>query len=210
MNKKLRKSSLRHVSDKIEKINHKEFKVGVWSLDDSAFKQMKKLTKKTEKTGLEHGGTLCGDRERKKILLRQECIGTECEVTLHSKTSCKEKERYIGTFHTHPKTIIPTLSLADIKLSEDGFFSCLGTSSNSNNKITCHTNKSNSYEYWSEKEKESSRFNEAVKSERELHQKYKEGRLQRKEIRKITELSRELRNYKEYYQNKFLKKVELR
>lgn len=200
---------------RIEKVKHEDFKIGIWSLDNNAFKQMKELNKKTKSTGLEHGGLLCGDREKEKILLRQKCIGTNCEISLHSKEKlCKEKEWHIGIFHTHPKTTTPILSLSDIKsFKEREFFSCLGTSNN--NKVICHETLSNSDEYWKKVSEEKPIFDKMLEFENELHEKTKKGepvinwKLSNKERNKEVKKMAELNKYRKYYQDTYLKRVEL-
>ena len=139
-----------------QKINHKDFNFRGWHLDDSAFKKMKELTKKSKETGLEHGGLLCGDKETLNVKLEHPCTGTSCEIELglFSKRKCKDLPHPVGTFHTHPKQSVPILSIADIK-SKQGIFDCLGTS----NKIICHTIKSTLDDYWNERQKQESKLN---------------------------------------------------
>lgn len=199
----------------IDKIPHKDFKIGIWSLHSDTFKLMKELTKKTKNTNLEHGGILCGNKEKEKILLKKECVGSSCEILLYEKKlTCDKSEFRTGTFHTHPKTRTPTLSLHDIRnFMNYEFFSCLGTANN--NKIVCHVSASNSDEYWNNIEKEKPMLNKMFEIEKDLHEKHKKGKLIidynlpykeiKKEIKKISEMNK----YRKYYQETYLKKVEL-
>lgn len=199
----------------IKKIPHKDFKIGIWSLENNTFKSMKELTKKTKNTNLEHGGILCGDREKEKILLEQECVGNVCEIQLYNrKKICKKDEFHTGIFHTHPKTRIPTLSLHDIKsFMSYEFFSCLGTANN--NKITCYTRASNSDEYWNNIRKEEPMLNKMFEIEKDLHEKRKKSEpiinynLPSKELKKEFKKISEMSKYRKYYQERYLKKIEL-
>ncbi len=101
----------------------------------SSLEKMKDLLKKS--TELEHGATLCMDRNR-MINLRNICVGGRCRVIVDTEKGCEQGEIKLGDFHTHAKEIPPFSS--NLPSTEDwydwvdNFLSCLGAK----NDIKCY------------------------------------------------------------------------
>ena len=111
---------------------------------------------------------------RKKIYLQKQCTGSECEIEMPKK--CENNTFYTGFFHTHPTGKKHLLSIRDIiNYNERGdYLGCLGLPKAKRSNVICHTNKSNSDEYWNEKTKEKTNLQEMHKIEDKLHKNKKQ------------------------------------
>ena len=100
--------------------------------------EMLEQIKKTHETGKEHGMSLCSRNHQ--ILIGQKSIGTDTGISLSEKCANK-KDKYIGSFHTHPTDSEAAPSAQDL------FSSCLRISNldcigkNSKGEIVCYDKK---------------------------------------------------------------------
>ncbi len=104
----------------------------------STMNEMLEQIKKTHETGKEHGMSLCSKNH--EILVGQKAVGTESGISLSEKCLNK-KEKYVGSFHTHPDDSETAPSAQDL------FSSCLRISNldcigkNSRGEIVCFDKK---------------------------------------------------------------------
>lgn len=174
--------------------------LGIWKFDKLAIEDMKTLTRDTKYSGIEYGGLLCMNFDTKKIKLEKQCTGTTCRIVVPEK--CEEGYRG-GIFHTHPLAKKHELSHGDLinYVNRNDYIGCLGIphSKSKKNNVICHTNKSNSDEYWNEKHKEKQNLHYMAKMEQQVE--LEVDKLNNEDyFRKLRILS----NHRKYYQNKFL------
>lgn len=112
--------------------------VGDYQLSTKVIKQMDSALKQTNKTGLEHGFSLCAKKTKGKIFGSNLCTGDECSIAIDKGCDSENLGVRIGSYHTHPSDS-PNggLSLGDINIacSNNLEVSCLGHGS----KINCYT-----------------------------------------------------------------------
>ncbi len=75
--------------------------INSFSISDDIIKKMDNQLLKTRNTGLEHGFNLCNDNN--KIVAKDECVGTYCEIKIIRECSDQKKTPKVGDFHTHPR-----------------------------------------------------------------------------------------------------------
>lgn len=121
-------------------------------LPDNIIKDMKDKIKETKKLKTELGFALCTDKDNqrdnqnynpqtiKTIKKGTECVGTKCSIKVGK---CKEEQKYIGNYHTHPRTH-PTMSITDMVTGCSEEIECIGSAPF--NTIRCFTRKTNEYD----------------------------------------------------------------
>ncbi len=101
---------------------------------------MDSLIKKTHETGLEHGMSLCADKNSNIVRSGVKSIGTETGIDISEK--CKDRrQKYVGSFHTHPDDSEAASSAQDVHSSclEMSNLDCIGK--NSRGEIICLSKK---------------------------------------------------------------------
>ncbi len=115
--------------------------VNSFVLPDKIIYNMKDKIKETKKLKIETGFALCSventtDKRYSRIITKgTDCVGTKCSI----KTGiCKDNQKYIGNFHTHPRTH-PTMSITDMVTGCSEKIECIGSAPY--NTIRCFTRK---------------------------------------------------------------------
>lgn len=107
-------------------------------LSDFGLDKIKEIILKSEKENREYGFNFC---ENKEITSTDICVGDECSII---KPGCKENQKNIGSFHTHPKSesIRGGGSPSDNDLfrsyADKRDFTCIGITEKNNQKIKCY------------------------------------------------------------------------
>lgn len=104
--------------------------------DEESLKLMKYFVQRSYKQ--EYGATLCADKSQQDSHIRLRHIIKGTKETIKHELRCKETERIIGDFHTHPnqKKIYP--SARDYHSMKDRSISCIGSNKAKPN-IECYT-----------------------------------------------------------------------
>ncbi len=107
-------------------------KINSFIFSDDMIKDMKDLSKKSISTGREYGFNLCTNEKDEKyeeyeISVRpgQMCKGEKCSIEV-AEFRCKDDEKTIGIFHTHPTS--PNPSMSDLSLGYLVGMNCIGSS----------------------------------------------------------------------------------
>lgn len=113
--------------------------VNSFILPDDIIKEMKDKIKDTKKRKIELGFSLCTERDSNVLIKGSECIGTQCSIKVGK---CKEEQKYIGNYHTHPRGPA-SLSIADMITGCSEDIECVGAARFNN--IRCFTRKTGIY-----------------------------------------------------------------
>jgi hypothetical protein len=105
----------------------------------STIERMNELNHKTHETGREHGMALCLSPD-KRVVPGIESVGDEGSIDI-SETCGTRKNKYIGSFHTHPRPSETKFSAMDLFSSCDvkSKIDCVGM--NRNGEIECYAKK---------------------------------------------------------------------
>lgn len=168
-----------------------------WSFDKKTIENMKRLTTESKLDGIEHGGILCRDFDNTKtsvkITLESECVGNNCSIKYPSN-ECKDGNKRLGTFHTHPHKDEFGLSFKDTQTFRKGLslISCVGLGKAEDHRnVMCYT-RQRVFDL-RDMIKEDLNINKNVKLEKELLI----------EKSKINIELNKIRNYKKEYIDKF-------
>lgn len=116
----------------------KRQKETTYTIPRSTLHEMMDQIHKTHKTGKEHGMSLCiRDRE---VVVGNKSIGTDRGISISEHCSTK-KDKFIGSFHTHPTDSELAPSAADLYSSclRMNNLDCIGR--NSKGEIVCYEKK---------------------------------------------------------------------
>lgn len=106
-------------------------KLNSFVLPKNVIERMNIELKRSNKTGLEYGFSLCTMPETNIIIDKQHCVGEQCKIKIERK--CDEKEKYVGSYHTHPDGSA-RMSSADMVSACLVDINCVG---GEENKIKC-------------------------------------------------------------------------
>lgn len=107
-------------------------------LSDFGLDKIKKIILRSEKENKEYGFDFC---ENKKITSTDICIGTKCSI---KKPGCKENEKNIGSFHTHPKSESkigggnPSDNDLFVSYEKKRDFTCIGVTEKNTQRVKCY------------------------------------------------------------------------
>lgn len=107
----------------------------------STIEKMNELNHETYKTGKEHGMSLCLDRKLKKVVPGNESQGDEISIWVPETCKDKRNQKYIGSFHTHPRPSETAFSAMDLfsSCAVKSKLDCVGM--NKKGEIVCFTRK---------------------------------------------------------------------
>lgn len=107
----------------------------------STIERMNDLNHKTHNTGKEHGMSLCLSPD-KRVVPGIESVGDESSIDI-AETCGTRKNKYIGSFHTHPRPSETKFSAMDLFSSCDikSKIDCVGM--NRDGEIECYAKKQN-------------------------------------------------------------------
>ena len=97
--------------------------VNSFILLDSIIKEMKDKIKETRHKKVELGFSLCTEKDSNVVVKGSECTGTKCSIKMGK---CKEDQRYIGNYHTHPRGPA-SLSITDMIVGCSDDIECVGS-----------------------------------------------------------------------------------
>lgn len=97
-------------------------KINSYILPDKTKKEMVDAISKTIRSKTEHGFKLCLNKDN-NIRPGKLCKGRKCYIET-AEFNCKENEKPVGVFHTHIKTLNPSVSDLAIGYSND--MNCIG------------------------------------------------------------------------------------
>ena len=111
-------------------------KLNSFTLPDNVIRNMRDQLNKTIDKQEEYGLILCTEHDGNTIIDRQHCKGNECEI--HISRKCGTKEKFIGSYHTHPYN--PAIMSAGdmIRTCKDNV-NCIGGAGD--NRIRCFVRK---------------------------------------------------------------------
>lgn len=118
----------------------RESKIDSYVIPVSTVEKMNELNHKTFETGKEHGLSLCLDKKTQKIVPGDESVGDE--ISIWVPETCKEKgQKYIGSFHTHPRPSETAFSAMDLfsSCAVKSKLDCVGL--NKQGEIVCFVKK---------------------------------------------------------------------
>ena len=99
-------------------------KINSYILPDKTKNEMIDTVSKTIRSKTEHGFKLCLDKKDNNIRSGKLCKGKKCYIET-AEFECKENEKPVGVFHTHIKTLNPSVSDLAIGYSND--MNCIGS-----------------------------------------------------------------------------------
>jgi len=104
----------------------------------STMNEMLRQIKKTHETGKEHGMSLC--TRDNEIVIGNKSVGTDRGISISEKCASK-KDKFIGSYHTHPTDSETAPSAADLFSSclRINHFDCIGK--NKKGEIVCYDKK---------------------------------------------------------------------
>lgn len=102
----------------------KTTKINSYNLLEETKRVMIDAIGKSIRSKTEHGFKLCLDKKDNNIKPGKLCKGGKCHIET-AEFECKENEKPVGTFHTHLKTLNPSVSDLAIGYSDD--MSCIGS-----------------------------------------------------------------------------------
>lgn len=107
----------------------------------STIEKMNELNHKTHQTGKEHGMSLCFDRKEKKVVPGNDSIGDEVSIFVPETCKDRKNQKYIGSFHTHPRPSEAAFSAMDLfsSCSVKSKIDCVGM--NKYGEIVCFAKK---------------------------------------------------------------------
>lgn len=120
----------------------KSHKLKSYIIPLNVIQEMDKMIHDTHKTGKEHGMSLCSSKKHSKnneIRAGYKSVGTDRGISISEE--CPLKQKYVGTFHTHPDDSEAAASAQDL------FSSCLTISNldcvgkNEIGEIVCYDKK---------------------------------------------------------------------
>jgi hypothetical protein len=97
-------------------------KINSYTLPKETKKEMIDAIGKSIRSKSEHGFNLCLDKDN-NIRPGKVCKGRKCYIET-AEFECKENEKHVGVFHTHLKTLNPSVSDLAIGYSHD--MNCIG------------------------------------------------------------------------------------
>ena len=118
----------------------REERIDSFVIPVSTIEKMNELNHHTHKVGKEHGMALCLDKKLKQVVPGNESVGDE--ISIFVPETCKERgQKYIGSFHTHPRPSETAFSAMDLFSSCDvkSKLDCVGM--NAKGEIVCFVKK---------------------------------------------------------------------
>lgn len=106
-------------------------KLNGYTIPDETINQMKVTIEESKQINSELGFTLCTD-QKGNINARNICTGKGCQIEIKSK--CEDKEKFVGTYHTHPNAP-STASANDLIKCGATRNTCIG---GADNRTTCY------------------------------------------------------------------------
>lgn len=98
-------------------------KINSYILPDETKNEMIHVISRSIRYKTEHGFNLCLDKEN-NIRPGKLCEGTKCLLDI-AESECKENEKSVGIFHTHQKTLNP--SIRDLAVGYLNGMNCIGS-----------------------------------------------------------------------------------
>lgn len=117
----------------------KDEKVGNLFIPKETIERMNELNHMTHKKGVEHGMALCLNPQ-KRVVPGKESVGNEGSIYV-PETCMSKKDKYIGSYHTHPRPSETKFSAMDLFSSCDikSKLDCIGM--NKYGEIECFAKK---------------------------------------------------------------------
>lgn len=122
---------MKHI--KINSYNFRNDTIESYNFLSETIERMKHLSKSTKNNEL--GFNLCSDKNN-DVRAKHECEGSECEFKSTHPGQCDRDEKFIGTFHTHPRHDNVDPSAGDLYNVQTQGVGCIGIS---NGKVKCYT-----------------------------------------------------------------------
>jgi proteasome lid subunit RPN8/RPN11 len=123
-------------------------KLNGYNIPEKTINQMKTVMNMSKQINSELGFALCADHED-NLQARNICTGKSCNIEIESK--CKDKEKFVGTYHTHP-TAPPIASANDLTKCGTTHNICIG---GADNRTVCYM--------WKHEHITTDKYNEFIK-----------------------------------------------
>lgn len=123
-------------------------KLNGYSILDETINQMKTIINRSKQINSELGFALCADHED-NLRARNICTGKSCHIEIESK--CDKKEKFVGTYHTHPAAP-PIASANDLTKCGITRNICIG---GADNRTVCYT--------WKHEHMTTDKYNDFIK-----------------------------------------------
>lgn len=99
-------------------------KINSFYLSEKTKNEMIDVIGRSIKSNIEYGFKLCLDKKDNNIIPGKLCKGEKCSIE-SAEFECKENEKSIGIFHTHQKSLIPSVS--DLSVGYLNTMNCIGS-----------------------------------------------------------------------------------
>lgn len=100
--------------------------IGPYFIQTMTKDKMIEFVDRARRTRSEHGFKLCLNGRNKNIVAGTPCKGKECN--LDTTSQCKDNEKPVGIFYTHPYLHMQEHPLEDLRNIRSNLISCIGTS----------------------------------------------------------------------------------